>query len=139
MRCDIGIFVISDTLADSSKNQWGEFSVQDIKICTYGCSLSSVFTPTDKGGRQNVEGDDDDPVLMHLRFLNYRYVQFCFNPLMDKFVPCSSWQDPTWTHVKSLRIGLDGEEKNRRATVFGKNQIDVQQKSLVELLFDEVS
>jgi hypothetical protein len=38
-----------------------------------------------------------------------------------------------------MRAGLDGDERIRRAKVFGKNQIDVQQKPLLELLVDEVS
>lgn len=92
-----------------------------------------------KGNQQVFEEDDDDPVLTHLRFLNYRYIQFCFNPLLDKFVTYGDWQDPSWTSVKSIRAGLDGEERVRRGKVFGKNQLDVQQKSLVALLVDEVS
>lgn len=127
------------TLAKTQQNQWGEFSVQDIGICAYGYSVSSVFAPIFKESRQDLEDDDDDPVLMHLRFLNYRYIQFCFHPLLDKFVLCSDWQDPSWTCVKSIRAGLDGDERIRRGKVFGKNQIDVQQKSLLELLVDEVS
>lgn len=92
-----------------------------------------------RGNREALEDDDDDPVLMHLRFLNYRYIQFCFNPFLDKFALCGNWQDPSWTNVKSIRAGLDGEERLRRGKVFGKNQIDVQQKSLLALLVDEVS
>lgn len=41
--------------------------------------------------------------------------------------------------MKSIRAGLDGDERIRRGKIFGKNQIDVQQKSLLELLVDEVS
>ena len=92
-----------------------------------------------KGNQQVFEDDDDDPVLTHLRFLNYRYIQFCFNPFIDKFVLYGDWQDPTWTSVKSIRAGLDGEERIRRGILFGKNQIDVQEKSLLTLLVDEVS
>lgn len=92
-----------------------------------------------KRNQQVFEDDDDDPVLTHLRFLNYRYIQFCFNPIIDKFVLYGDWQDPTWTTVKSIRAGLDGEERIRRGILFGKNQIDVKQKSLLALLVDEVS
>lgn len=92
-----------------------------------------------KGSQHFLEDDDDDPVMTHLRFLNYRYISFCFNPVLDKFVLYGDWQDPGWINVKSIRSGLDGEERIRRSIVFGKNQIDVQQKSLVALLVDEVS
>ena len=90
------------------------------------------------GNRQVLDDDDDDPVLLNLRFLNYRYIQFCFNPILEKFVSCGNWQDPSWTSVKSIKAGLDGEERTRRGKVFGKNQIDIQQKSLLALLVDEV-
>lgn len=98
-----------------------------------------MFAPIVKESRQDLDDDDDDPVLMHLRFLNYRYIKFCFHPLVDKFILCGNWKDPSWKNVKSIRAGLDGEERIRRAKVFGKNQIDVQQKPLLELLVDEVS
>lgn len=77
-------------------------------------------------------------MITHLRFLDYRYIRFCFHPLRDKFVLCSNWKDPKWTDVRSVRGGLDGDERYRRELVFGQNQIDIQQKSIPQLLVDEV-
>lgn len=82
--------------------------------------------------------EDDDPVLNYLRFIDYRYIRFSFHPLKDKFVLGQSWKDPTWTNVKTIRIGLDAEEKGHRQSVFGKNVIAIQEKSVPELLIDEV-
>ena len=82
--------------------------------------------------------EDDDPVMMQLRFLDYRYIRFCYHPLKDKFVLSSDWKDPTWTNVKSIRAGLDSDERYRREQVFGMNQIDIKQKSIPQLLIDEV-
>lgn len=76
--------------------------------------------------------------MANLRFLDYRYIRFCFHPLRDKFVLCSNWKDPKWTDVRSVRGGLDGDERYRRELVFGQNQIDIQQKSILQLLIDEV-
>lgn len=78
-------------------------------------------------------------MMVQLRFLDYRYVRFCFHPLKDRFVLCSNWKDPKWTNVRSVRDGLDGDEKYQREQVFGKNQIDIQQKSILQLLIDEVN
>lgn len=78
-------------------------------------------------------------MMIHLRFLDYRYVRFCFHPLIDKFVLCSSLKDPKWTNVRSIRGGLDGDERYRREQVFGQNQIDIRQKSFLQLLIDEVN
>ena len=37
-----------------------------------------------------------------------------------------------------IRAGLDSDERHRREQVFGKNQIDIKQKSVPQLLVDEV-
>ena len=78
-------------------------------------------------------------MITQLRFLDYRYIRFCFHPLEDEFVLCSNWKDSTWTDVRSIRGGLDGDERQRREQVFGHNQIDIQQKSIAQLLVDEAS
>lgn len=125
------------TVAKFVQNQWSEFTVKEISKSHYGHSMSTVFGSTDK--EQSLEYDeDDDPVMTHLRFLDYRYIRFCFHPLRDKFVLCSNWKDPKWTDVRSVRGGLDGDERYRRELVFGQNQIDIQQKSIPQLLIDEV-
>lgn len=82
--------------------------------------------------------EDDDPVIEHLRILDYRYMRFCYHPLKDKFILSNSWKDPAWTDVKSIRAGIDGDEKENRELVFGKNLIDITQKTIPQLLVDEV-
>lgn len=83
--------------------------------------------------------DDDDPLMPCLRFLDYRYIRFCFHPLKDRFMVCGDWKDSSWTDLKSIRAGLDSDERSRREQVFGKNQIDIKQKPNAQLLVDEVS
>ena len=82
--------------------------------------------------------EDDDPVLEVLRFLDYRYIRFCFHPLKDRFVPCNDWKDPAWRDVKTVRTGLDSDERCSRERVFSRNEIEIQQKSIPQLLVDEV-
>ena len=38
-----------------------------------------------------------------------------------------------------MRDGLDADDRDSREHVFGKNVIDIQQKSIPQLLVDEVS
>lgn len=83
--------------------------------------------------------EEDDPVISTLHLLDYRYMRFCFHPLKDKFVQCGNWKDPSWTNVKSIRTGLDSDERYRREQIFGKNQISIKQKTIAQLLVDEVS
>ena len=82
--------------------------------------------------------EEDDPVLDDLRILDYRYMRFTYHPLKDRFVLCNSWKDPAWTDVKSIRAGIDTDEKESRELVFGKNLIDIKQKTVPQLLVDEV-
>ncbi len=127
----------STAAAKVDQNQWGEFEVQYIVKAQYGHAISTVFGSVEKQGFHEFD-EDDDPVMMQLRFLDYRYIRFCYHPLKDKFVLSSNWKDPTWTNVKSIRAGLDSDERYRREQVFGMNQIDIKQKSVPKLLIDEV-
>ncbi len=125
------------TSANSGQNQWGEFTVHDVMNQQYGHALSTVFGSQEKGTLRYYD-DDDDPVINHLRFVDYRYIRFSFHPLKDKFVLSNSWKDPSWTNVKSIRAGLDGDEQEYRQRVFGKNLIGIQEKTVPQLLVDEV-
>lgn len=110
--------------------------VQNVTAEEYGHSISTVFGLAKDFGHQEYD-DEDDPVMARLRFLNYRYIRFIFHPTKDKFVLNSNFKDAAWRDVKSIRIGLDNDERYRRQQVFGENIIDIQQKSILQLLVDE--
>lgn len=101
--------------------------------------MSTVFGSQTKKRISYNYDEDEEPVLMHLRFLDYRYVRFFFNPKKDRFVLCSEWKDPGWTGVKSMRAGLETEERHRREKIFDKNEIDIEENPISQLLIDEVS
>lgn len=103
----------------------------------YERPLSTVFGAPEKMYAQLLE-DDVDPIMSELQTLDYRYVRFFFHPLKDKFLVCNGWKDPSWTGVRALRTGIDGDEKDERERVFGANMIDIEQKSIPQLLVDEV-
>ncbi|KAI1155797.1 hypothetical protein F4825DRAFT_406576 [Nemania diffusa] len=119
------------------ENQWGEMAILNVKRQPYERPLSTVFGTPEKIFAQLLE-DDNDPIMNELQTLEYRYVRFFFHPLKDKFVVCNGWKDPTWTRVRTLRTGIDGDEKIERECVFGANLIDIEQKSIPQLLVDEV-
>ena len=127
----------STSPAKRSQNQWGEFTVHYISAEEYGHPLSTIFgTPS----KEKVNGyrDDDDPEIEYLRSLDYRYMRLIYHPLEDKFMLNNSWWDPQWTDVKAMREGLDSEERDPRDVVFGSNMIEIQQKTIPQLLVDEV-
>lgn len=118
------------------ENQWGEFAVQNVLKQEYGKALSSVFGSQEKGGFHDFE-DDDDPIIKELCTVDYRYIRFCYHPIRDKLVLGNTWKDPAWTDVATLRTGLDSDEKEYRERVFGKNLIDLEEKTIGQLLVDE--
>jgi cation-transporting ATPase 13A3/4/5 len=120
-----------------TENQWGEFAVQHVSRQTYGRSLSTVFGDPEKG-RPREWDEEDDPLIGELRCLDYRYIRFVYHPIKDKFVLANTWKDPTWTEVAALREGLDNDERDYRELVFGKNLIDIAEKTIGQLLVDEV-
>ncbi|KAL9079736.1 MAG: hypothetical protein Q9157_001409 [Trypethelium eluteriae] len=119
------------------ENQWGELEIQQLLKQDYGHSLSTVFGIQEKAGFEDYDADFD-PVLNQLRSIDYRYIRFCFHPLKDKFVLGNAWKDPAWTDVKTIRLGLENDDKELRQRVFGQNMIDIKQKSVGQLLVDEV-
>ncbi|KAK5098854.1 hypothetical protein LTS08_006232 [Lithohypha guttulata] len=126
----------SRSRAKNKQNQWGEFTVHDVTSEEYGYPMSTVFNRPSKeqlnGHRYDYEED-----LKELRFLDYRYMRFIYHPHQDKFVLNNDWWDPQWTDVKAMKQGLDSEERDPRDQVFGKNVIEIRQKTIPELLLDE--
>ncbi|WEW56295.1 hypothetical protein PRK78_001738 [Emydomyces testavorans] len=120
------------------ENQWGQFAIEPITCAKYDRPLSSVFGSSYKEIDVPNLDEDNDPILPYLRFVDYRYVRFCYQPLEDKFMHTGDWKDPTWTNVKFLREGLDADERDRREQVFGQNIIDIQQKSIPQIMIDEM-
>lgn len=111
--------------------------MHDVTNEEYGYPMSSVFNRPSKE-QLNGHRYDHDGELKDLRFLDYRYLRFIFHPGQDKFVLNNDWWDNQWTDVKAMRQGLDSEERDPRDQVFGKNVIQIRQKSIPELLVDEV-
>ncbi|KAF2474203.1 uncharacterized protein BDR25DRAFT_323219 [Lindgomyces ingoldianus] len=106
------------------ENQWGEFAVQYVNQRTYGRSISTVFGDLEKVPYGDYD-EDSDPVISQLHSLDYRYIRFCYHPLKDKFILTNTWKDPAWT------------DRDYRELVFGRNMIDIEEKSVGQLLVDE--
>lgn len=127
----------SRSRAKNKQNQWGEFTVHDVTVEEYGYPMSSVFNRPTKE-QLNGHRYDHDGELKELRFLDYRYLRFIYHPSQDKFALNNDWWDPQWTDVKAMKQGLDSEERDPRDLVFGQNAINIREKTIPELLVDEV-
>jgi cation-transporting ATPase 13A2 len=108
-----------------------------VKRRQYGQSLSTIFGL--RSPRSSTFGyDDDDPTVSHIRYIDYRYIRFIYHPLSKKFMLNNHWKDPEWTSMRALRTGIDGDSKAHRNLVFGENVIDIDEKTIPQLLVDEV-
>ncbi|KAL1856090.1 hypothetical protein Plec18170_003958 [Paecilomyces lecythidis] len=121
------------------EDQWNRLAVLPVHKTPYGRPLSTVFGVEKPLYAASELDDDNDPIMSILRSLDYRYLRFFYHPIEDKFVLVNSWKDPLWTNVKVMRNGLDADERDSREEVFGQNLIDIEQKSVAQLLVDEVS
>lgn len=116
------------------QDQWNHFTIHGVGAQSYGRPLSTVFVDS---LRYDLD-EDSDPTMASLHFLDYRHLRFYYHPIEDKFSLIGNWKDPAWTNVKVMRGGLDADERDSREQVFGHNVIDIQQKSVPQLLVDEV-
>ena len=112
-------------------------TVQGVTSVAYGYSRSTIFEGSGKLATEDYD-EDDDPIMERLRFLDYRYIRFIFNPLKHRFVFNISKRDEAWSSVISARSGLDAENRHQKEKVFGLNLIDIEEKSIPQLLVDEV-
>lgn len=119
------------------ENQWGELVIMKVTEQPYGRPVSSVFGLPEKPYLYVLD-DDNDPIIDNIRSLDYRYVRLYYHPIKDKFVVSAGWKDPEWTDARLVRSGLDSDEKSVRDVIFGGNLIDIEQKSIGQLLVSEV-
>ncbi|PGH05980.1 hypothetical protein AJ79_06669 [Helicocarpus griseus UAMH5409] len=119
------------------EDQWAQFTIHDVQVQQYNRPLSTVFGAASKEADSPDFDEEYDPVLPYLRFLDYRYIRFYYHTVEDRFLLSTGWKDPSWTNVRALRAGLTAEERDSREQVFGSNIIDIQQKSIPQIMVDE--
>lgn len=117
------------------ENQWGELSIIDVECCRFHRQLSTVFN-IEKAEEDEEENFDPDPMMHSLRWFEYRYIKFIYNPVEDMFNTNQTWVDQHW-NVAS-REGLDSDTVEERELVFGPNVINIEEKPTIKLLVDEV-
>ncbi|PPQ70563.1 hypothetical protein CVT24_000052 [Panaeolus cyanescens] len=116
-----------------------------IQVFDYCYPLTTAFPaniPTNQG-LENFETREEDynpetGQLKRLLVVDYRYNRFAIDPRTGLFDMIRHWRDPDWTTVSSVQNGLDTIVQRQRHLLFGKNEIDIEGKSTVSLLIDEV-
>lgn len=119
------------------ENEFGELAFVDVSKVRFGDRLSDVLTVATKVEEDPVSRDSN-PVLPHLHFFEYRYIKFFYNPVEDIFRTNLTWFDLRWLNVKNLRDGTSQSLQEQRKIIFGENNINIKEKSSIQLLADEV-
>ncbi|CAK9435871.1 uncharacterized protein LODBEIA_P05160 [Lodderomyces beijingensis] len=113
------------------ENEFGELSIIDIKKQRFSERLSCFLALP--------EGDSEkDIVVPYLHSFVYRYIKFFYNPAEDIFKTNSNWYDGRWLNVKNIKDGISQSLQEQRLEVFDENRIEVDEKSVFQLLVDEV-
>ncbi|KDR75783.1 hypothetical protein GALMADRAFT_97655 [Galerina marginata CBS 339.88] len=116
-----------------------------IQKLTYPYHISTAFSETvpEVPGTEiykppNQYYDAKDGLLKYLLVADYRHTRFAVDPRTGLFNMVRDWRDPRWTGVASAQLGIDEEISEQRRLLFGKNEIDIEGKSTVSLLVDEI-
>jgi len=92
---------------------------------------------TGRDGLPMLSGVDTEQ-LMDLTLLDYRYTRFALHPPSGRWRMTKDWRDPLWTSTAELAKGISWDSEKDRKTLFGSNVIDIESKSTLNLLVDEV-
>ncbi|KAF5380526.1 hypothetical protein D9615_004513 [Tricholomella constricta] len=108
-------------------------STVPIDQVTTSASLSSM------SARMKTNGIvPEENVLQRLLVADYRYSRFALDPRTGLFTIIRDWRDPSITALMSVQNGLDESIRKQRLLLFGNNEIEIEGKSTISLLVDEV-
>ncbi|KAI6046068.1 hypothetical protein EDC04DRAFT_2864955 [Pisolithus marmoratus] len=90
--------------------------------------------------KPKLNGNDNDKsdIIGDLLVVDYRYSRFVLDPCTGLFTMLRDWRDPSWTDIRSVQHGLPQPIRKQRLTLFGTNLVDIEGKSTLSLLVDEV-
>lgn len=76
--------------------------------------------------------------LMDLTMMTYRYTRFFLHPPSGRWRMIKDWRDPLWTSNSSVSQGVTWDAEKDRMSLFGKNEIEIEDKGVIGVLVDEV-
>jgi cation-transporting ATPase 13A3/4/5 len=115
-----------------------------VKRLAYPYARSTVFpvSPAEADGRPQVlplgDNGERQEILDDLHVVDYRYSRFALDVHTGLFCMIRNWRDPTWTGLQSIQNGLPQSVRHQRLILFGPNIVDIEGKSTISLLVDEI-
>ncbi|KAG5417665.1 hypothetical protein I9W82_005301 [Candida metapsilosis] len=113
------------------ENEFGELQIIDIEKQRFDERRSNYLTIHEEKGQ-------NDPVVPYIHSFNYRYIKFFYDPMEDIFRTNSNWYDTRWLNIKTIKEGISQSLQEQRLEIFDFNKIEIDEKSTIQLLADEV-
>ncbi|KAG0284884.1 hypothetical protein BGZ96_010787 [Linnemannia gamsii] len=123
------------------QNEWGQLAMESVFTKYYGGPIDSVFSPKQMEKPEDDESYNDTVTtgtLHDMRYFDYQYIRFIYNPSAQAFMQNSQWKDPDWNMAANCERGVGRETHQERTMVFGLNLIDVKEKTVGQLLVQEI-
>jgi cation-transporting ATPase 13A2 len=123
------------------ENEFGELAIVRITKRRLNERLSSFLTLADlKSDLDEIQlqSKERDPVISSMHSFTYRYIKFFYSPVEDLFKTNSNWYDVHWLNVKNTNEGVLQSAQEQRLLIFDENKIDIEEKTVIQLLTDEV-
>ncbi|PFH50913.1 hypothetical protein AMATHDRAFT_143898 [Amanita thiersii Skay4041] len=133
------------------ESAYRDIALFPIRVIRYPYHISTVFhvqpeEPDSTISRQQSnsslnkpdEDCDKDVCLQDLLIVDYRYSRFALDPRNGLFSMVRNWRDSSGSSLAQLFSGLPQSIRQQRSTLFGLNMIDIEGKSTLALLVDEV-
>lgn len=125
------------------ESEFGELSIINVNRKWYNRPLSTLL-PSDTADNESVHHHHhhhhesrENPNIPILISFEYRYFTLIYSPLEDIYRTNSNWADPDWLDLYSVQRGLSTSVQEDRMLAFGKNSINLKQKTTSQILFDE--
>ncbi|KAG6849996.1 hypothetical protein H0H93_002786 [Arthromyces matolae] len=147
--CGLRDFVIQSN--PPRKTTHRDIALFPVQLWDYPYPITTVFPvspPNDGNGHtmssmlskgiDNGLVSKDARILRRLLVVDYRYSRFVLDPRTGLFSMARDWRDPSVTNLESVKSGIDETNRLQRRLLFGKNEIEIEGKSTISLLVDEV-
>ncbi|KAL4249984.1 Cation-transporting ATPase [Abortiporus biennis] len=126
------------------ESAYRDIALFPVQKLAYPYHISTVFPnppqePLSRVSSRTANGDaSSDGKLDHLLVVDYRYARFALDPRTGLFSMIRDWRDSSWTNIRAVQNGLTKSTEDQRLALFGQNVIDIEGKSTIHLLIDEV-
>lgn len=125
------------------ETEFGQLDIVQMERYLYNKPLST-FLPLNKPEKEDINEDfidtyeDSDPIIPILIKFEYRYMNLYYSPIEDLFRLNNDWVDPYWCKYPAILDGINEEVYKNRHLIFGSNLLDIKEKSIFQLLTDEI-